>query len=570
MSRELKLNLSLAIVALSVFISPFGRDLFVGDETKYGQVIREMRATHSFFVPILGGTPFTHKPPLHFWLVDLLSFLLDPYSTWTFVLPSIAALVGMIFVMRSIGKELFDGEAGLVAAFVATSSLLIWASGQSARMDVSFTLFTTLGCWLLYRFFNREDFRALSLSALFVGIAALIKGPMSAVIWIALFAIEAVRRRRAPRGNYLVPLAIAFAVPMLWVVPAIVIGGPSFANAILYKQTVGRAVSAWVHKAPPWYYFAHAPATFFPWFFVFVVAVVGLKGLRAGERGLRADEQGLRAQGRGPREEKPGRPQLASSAVPSALSPEPSALPFCLSWIAAVLLPYSLMSSKLDVYMMAAVPPMALLIGAFVSGRRDSDGRATHWAFVFNVLTIAFLGVAGIVGLARGATLIKGPEAAMLSEAMTRVWLGSMTAIALAFIAWLVIASKERLLDSTLAAGLMVVLSFSLLAALLMPRVNDIASTRPLIAALIRQQVPGEQIVLYSCPHLWSRDFPRQLEKVSYVGDDVRGPDPTLTPEIVATARGHASEIASFLRNYRKVDEVRMIGKWFDVYRRRH
>jgi hypothetical protein len=235
-----------------------------------------------------------------------------------------------------------------------------------------------------------------------------------------------------------------------------------------------------------------------------------------------------------------------------------------------VLVPYSLMSSKLDVYMMAAVPPIALVIGAFVSRRRDSDGAATRWAFVFNVLTVALLGVAGIVGLTRGATLIEGPEAAMLSEAMTRVWLGSLTAIALAFIAWLVIASRERLLDSTLAAGLTFVLSFSLLAALLMPRVNDIASTRPLIAALVRQQVPGEQISLYSCPQLWSRDFPRQLEKVSYAGDDVRGADTTLTPEVVATARVHAGEIAPFLRNYRKVDELRMIGKWFDVYRRNH
>ena len=39
-------------------------------------------------------------------------------------------------------------------------------------------------------------------------------------------------------------------------------------------------------------------------------------------------------------------------------------------------------------------------------------------------------------------------------------------------------------------------------------------------------------------------------------------------PAVIATSRAHANEIAASLRGYRKVDELRMIGKWFDVYRR--
>ncbi|HEY0370469.1 MAG TPA: hypothetical protein VGD79_00600, partial [Thermoanaerobaculia bacterium] len=56
---------ALTVVVLSVLLSPLGRELFVGDETKYSQVVREMRAG-SFVLPTLNGTPFTHKPPLHF------------------------------------------------------------------------------------------------------------------------------------------------------------------------------------------------------------------------------------------------------------------------------------------------------------------------------------------------------------------------------------------------------------------------------------------------------------------------------------------------------------------------
>jgi len=60
------LHVTVLLLILSVLVTPSKRDLFVGDETKYGQVVREMRTTNAFFLPTLGGAPFTHKPPLHF------------------------------------------------------------------------------------------------------------------------------------------------------------------------------------------------------------------------------------------------------------------------------------------------------------------------------------------------------------------------------------------------------------------------------------------------------------------------------------------------------------------------
>src|SRR5207245_11214418 len=78
------------------------------------------------------------------------------------------------------------------------------------------------------------------------------------------------------------------------------------------------AISTWVHNAPPLFYILHLPGILFPWFFVAIAA------LRGANR-------------------------------------------FYVNWIVAVLVPYSLMSSKLDVYMMAMIPPVALLIADRVS-----------------------------------------------------------------------------------------------------------------------------------------------------------------------------------------------------------
>ena len=469
-----------AVVALSTLITPFRRDLFVGDETKYGQVIREMRATGAFFLPTLGSKPFTHKPPIHFWLIDLLTFPLGVYSMWAFVLPSLAAFGLLLWLMWRRG--------GPLAAFICATSLLVWTSAQTARMDVSFTLLIAAGLIFLERFLDHDDFRALLLCAVALGIATLVKGPMAPVIGIALFFLEWWRRRRVPRGNYLPAIAALVLIPLAWFIPAMLLGGQAYTHEVIVKQTVGRAVATWVHQAPPWFYVFHLPATLFPWFFLAVVAVIA-------------------------------RPRS-----------------FLVNWILAVLVPYSLMASKLDVYMMAMIPAVALLVAE------------VRWSRLANAVAAA------ILILALGGLFATVPMVPVR---------GLCIATAIAGAVALLVVLRSSFAAGTVAVGLASLVPLLYTAFILMPQVNEIASTRALVAALARQQVPGDQIALYWCPYLWTRDMPRDLERVVYADGaaEIHG-------RVIATSRAHANEIASALAGAQRVDQLQLIGKWFDVYRR--
>jgi 4-amino-4-deoxy-L-arabinose transferase-like glycosyltransferase len=502
-------RLLLVLLVISASLTAIrGRELFVGDETKYGQVVREMRTTGEVFLPTLQGTPFTHKPPVHFWLIDALTYLFGLYSIWSFVLPSLAAYAFLLWVMAR--------HAGMLAAFVCGSFAMIWASAQTARMDVSFTALIALAAFLLERFFDRDDFRALLLAALAIAIATLIKGPMAPVIFLTLFLFERLRRKRAPRGNYLPALATLIVLPLLWVVPAMLRGGDAYAREIVVKQTVGRAVGSWVHRSPPWYYLAHAPGDLFPWFFL--VAVAGVALWRGGN----------------PR----GR--------------------FALMWLAAVLVPYSVLSSKLDVYMMALLPPAAVLVGEYLG---DPDARFRTIAHRLNLAMLALLALIGLLGLTIGARFVKGPDAALFAMASVRgVFVVLLVAAIVAMIA------ARTLVASSIALGLVPLATFTYVALVLTPLANALASTRPLVAALERQQVRGGDVALYWIPFLWTHDMPRDLEQVRYVDPQQLQAMPP--PAVIATSRAHANEIAASLRGYRKVDELRMIGKWFDVYRK--
>ena len=485
--------IALAIVAVSVLLSPLGRELFVGDETKYSQVVREMREG-SFLVPTLEGSPFTHKPPLHFWLMASLTYVFGVYSIWPFVLPSLLAFFLLLTLMHR--------AWGPIAAFVCGTCVLIWGSAQTARMDVAFAGLLALAAYLIYR--SRGS---LTIAAgVVTGVAFLIKGPMAPVITLALFVFEAIRLRRKPVARDLLGVLPMLAVPLLWLVPAIIVGGEPFWREIFFKQTVGRAVNAWVHKAPPWFYLMRSPVTLAPWFFVTLAA-------------LRCRDEKAR---------------------------------FAISAILSVLVPYTLLSSKLDVYMITLLPAIAVLIARFVETMPDDV-----WGKRAAIVTIAIFGLVSVAGF---FVKLKGEDAALLTLPEVRGW---FVVFIVASLAGLVLALRGRLVHAVLAVGLVPVIALSYAMTVLMPLANEQASTRPLVRALVAQNVPAEQIGLHVCPHLWVRGMPPALAKARhYDAAELNA----AAPHVLVTRRKDAGKID--LNGYRRVGELRMIGKWFDVYRR--
>ena len=521
--------LLLALVAASVWLSPMQRELYVGDETKYSQVVREMRSG-SFFLPTLHGTPFTHKPPMHFWAVDLLTRVFGVYSIWPFVLPSLIAFALLLALMHRMG--------GPMAAFVCGTSLLMWGSAQTARMDVEFALLLALSAY----FMQRADGALPLSSGVATGLAFLVKGPMAPVITLVLFAFESIRRRRKPRAKDALAIVPMLLLPLLWLVPAVIIGGEAFWREIFYKQTVGRAVGAWVHKSPPWFYLMRAPLTLLPWFFLCVAALVRLRRIPRSSSGSSEDGGAKSVHS----EELRGTPR------------KPRNYGFAVSWILAVLVPYSLLSSKLDVYMITIVPAVALLIASFVDGvERDVWGRRA------NIATLALFALVGAAGLFVQPHHIKGEDGALVSRLEVRALFAFFLVGAVVAI---VVTLRGNLRASAIATGLVPVVALSYAGLVLVPLANEQASTRPLVRALVEQNAPPDGTALYVAPHLWTRGMPPALWRAKHVNaEELRTMAP---PSMIVARRKNAHEIADVLRNYRKVDELRMIGKWFDVYRR--
>ncbi|MFA6956368.1 MAG: glycosyltransferase family 39 protein [Thermoanaerobaculia bacterium] len=520
MSRTFILRAVTGLFLVLAFVSPFQRDLFVGDETKYGQVIREMTSPRTIAVPQLNGEPYTHKPPLHFWIVRALVVVFGSRSIWPFVLPSLVGTIALVWLTGRVAEELAGGDARPWAELVVASFALVWGVAQSARMDSEFVLLTTAAALFLWRYFETSSTRSLLSSAGCTAVATLVKGPFAPLILVAHFAFESLRRRRRPAARDLLALPVLLLAPLAWLVPAAMLSGRGWLEEILVRQAAGRVFNAWTHGEPIWFYVTGAPAIWFPWILFVVAALVA-----------------------GWREERP-------------------ALRFTVLWVAATFIPMSLISSKLPVYMLPTMPAAAVLTGAFLA---HPDERLAHFARIGNRAILALVAVVGAVGILAGPGLTgRAEDAVLLARWEVQALFGAMFVAGAATLIWDIRGRMEATTRNALAVAICFAIPMTALVSVGMPLANEEASTARLVRALGNLGVPGEEIAMCYTPHLWTRDMPGRLEGVRQGGTDMLRSAPL--PRVVVVRADKAGELGSELLRYEPRAEVRMIGKRFDVY----
>lgn len=505
-----------AALVAAALISPFLRDLYAGDESRYARIAAEMERSGEWAVPLLDGRPYSDKPPLHFWMLIGSARLLGWDRTWSFVLPSILFFLLTVGLVARAAARWYGRAAAPWAALVMASSILAWGSAQTARMDMTYAFLGTLaGIWVREAFEERRGWKLLAAGAA-CGAAILVKGPAVLVLCV-LLALVAWRLERAAMGwSAAGAVAVAAAMPLVWLSFAARAGGTDYAFDLLFTQNVGRAVDSWAHAKPAWYYLARLPLLWFPWI---VAAVAALAA------GFRSE--------RGP---------LRYAAI----------------WTTLVVLFYSLVSGKLDVYLLASIPPLALAVGGWIATDRPARSVVAGNA--------ALLGVTGLASAAAAAgwwrRFVPEPELALFERAPAVPFFAAVAIAAIAAAVWSLrqgtLAASMRALGAATAAALF---AGALFFAPLFDRVN---SSRPLLDALDRHGLSGRSVALYEAFHPWGRGFafdaPEVFEADAWT---LR----RTVPDVVVTRDSRATELGPRLRSdYRKVERVRIRRKNYDVY----
>ena len=381
-------TLALFTLGLLVLAAGYGlRDPWPADEPRFVLVARQMVESGDFLFPHRGAELYPDKPPVYFWLLSLAYGLVGSWR-WSFLLPSLLSALGTLALVFDLGRRLWNPRAGLWAATAVLVSLQFVYQAKRAQIDPTLVFLTTLSFYGLCRhLLLGPHWRGYLAGCFAAGVGVVTKGvgflPLLALLPFALMA------RRGWQGLAPLPAgsgvrwaggAAAFlAAIALWLGPVLAVGLASgnpehaeYLRNLLFKQTAQRYADPWHHHEPFWYFGQVVLLFWLP----FSLALPWL---------LAPWRQAWRARD-------------ARVWLP-------------LAWFVLVVLFFSLSAGKRDMYILPALPALALAAAPFLDDITRRPG--------FRALVLAFTALLSLVLLAGGAMALRGDpsfETRLLAE----------------------------------------------------------------------------------------------------------------------------------------------------------
>jgi 4-amino-4-deoxy-L-arabinose transferase-like glycosyltransferase len=266
-ARDVRLDL-LWLLGLGLLLIATGiglRDPWPADEPRFALIVRDMVATGDWLLPRVGGDVYADKPPLYFWIMGL-SLLATGSLRIAFLVPSLLSGLACLLLVYDLGRRLWNRETGLATALALLLSIqFVWQVRQ-AQIDATLLFWVVLGLYGLSRHLllgPAWGWYAVGWAA--AGFGVITKG-VGFLPLLMLIPFAAMRGQRwSPRMQssnvglwFIGPLAFLLAVST-WLVPMLLAANAdptlaAYRDEILFHQTVGRYTDAWHHREPFWYF----------------------------------------------------------------------------------------------------------------------------------------------------------------------------------------------------------------------------------------------------------------------------------------------------------------------------
>ncbi len=235
------------------------RDFTPSNELRYLSIADEAIANGHLFAFYNHGIPYADKPPLYFWIVMLCRLLFGHHSCLAL---SMFSLIPAFAIVGIMDRWVMKGKSAMNRMSVAGMTLtcvMFLGTMVVLRMDMLMCLFIVLALWTFYRMYTGEGSRrqdSLTLP-LWIFLALFTKGPVGLLMPpLAIAVFLAVKRDWKGFRKYLGlnTWGIIAALSAVWLTCVWLEGGLEYINNLLFKQTVGRAVNAFTHARPFWFY----------------------------------------------------------------------------------------------------------------------------------------------------------------------------------------------------------------------------------------------------------------------------------------------------------------------------
>jgi 4-amino-4-deoxy-L-arabinose transferase-like glycosyltransferase len=359
--------LLLVLLSLVLFM-PGGASLppLDRDESRYAQATAQMFETGNFLDIRFQDRPRYLQPAGIYWLQAVSVALLsapEQREVWAYRIPSLIGAIVAVLLTAWIGNRLFGTPTGFLAAVLMAVSLILGVEARMAKIDAVLLAVVLVAQAALAQIYlasaaGREaPSWAAAILWLALGFGLMLKGPIILLVVAGTILLLVMTDRRVGWLRQLRPargLPLMLAVVLPWFIAiGVVSKGEFFASAVGHNLLGKVASGQQSHGAPPGYYLAAFPLTFWPGslFAAFAAAFVW--------RNRR----------------------------------EP-AVRFCLCWIVPTWLGFEVILTKLPHYVLPTYPAIACLAAAALLA--PASGHQPRWAVYLMRASVAVWLVIGI------------------------------------------------------------------------------------------------------------------------------------------------------------------------------
>lgn len=265
------------------------RDFTPSNELRYLSIADEALAGGNFFAFFNHGAAYADKPPLYLWIVMLCKTLTGGHSVFALTLFSILPAFVIVWLMDRWVMSKASVSDRMAMAMMLLTCVMFLGTAVVIRMDMLMCMFIALALFTFWRMYelridgepDGEDavvYKKCSwLLPVWIFMALFTKGPVGLLVppvSIAVFLI--VKRKWRDIGKYLglKTWGVIAALCAIWFTCVFFDGGMEYLDNLLFKQTMGRAVKAFTHSRPFWFYTVAILWCIAPYTFILVGSLV--------------------------------------------------------------------------------------------------------------------------------------------------------------------------------------------------------------------------------------------------------------------------------------------------------
>lgn len=273
----------LALICVAAFL-PFAglADFNTKGEPREAVVAYSMLDSGNWILPVNNGGDIAYKPPFFHWSIAAVSIIAGKVTEYTSRMPSALALIAMVLGGFLFYAKRRGAELAFLTGLITLTNFEVHRAGLNCRVDMVLTAFIVLALYRLYMWCEKDRRGFPWLATVFMGCAALTKGPVGIILPCLVtgvyLLIRGVKFHKAFLDMVYVAL-VSCILPAVWYIAAYRQGGDDFV-ALVMEENFGRfmgKMSYGSHENPAYYNVITVLSGYAPYTLLALISLFGLK-----------------------------------------------------------------------------------------------------------------------------------------------------------------------------------------------------------------------------------------------------------------------------------------------------